>query len=230
MGFYLFMIPKILHFVWEGSKIPLWVKQNIEEWRMCFPDWEIKISGIPHNIPKELKQIVGDTALHTCRFDAIKYWLLFTEGGVVLDVDTRPLKKFDFPLFSDFYVPSPIFPNWINNFCLGGMKGSQYWEMVVERAKDLSRWESYESCACGKNVLLHEGIERLLPDMVDDIDISRDELDSRELKKAGSPCCFRHYLMDGYDNIKSRPGKWLMISESDTEVVLKNGPCKGCGL
>lgn len=36
------MIPKIIHYAWIGSEVPLKVKKRINEWKKVLPDWEFK--------------------------------------------------------------------------------------------------------------------------------------------------------------------------------------------
>ena len=91
-------VPKIIHFVWVGSKeLPDDVKTTIETWKKYAPDYQIKrwsedeceISSNKNIMllyENKAYQYVSDW----CRFKALK-----KEGGVYLDTDHHLTKSFD---------------------------------------------------------------------------------------------------------------------------------------
>lgn len=91
-------IPKIIHYVWFGSKIlPQDAQNTIETWRKYAPDYEIKRwdernCDVTENefIRYAYEHKMYDYASDWCRFKALEQ-----EGGLYLDTDhvlTKPLK------------------------------------------------------------------------------------------------------------------------------------------
>ena len=96
-------IPKVIHYFWFGKKeIPKNLKNYIESWKRCCPDYQIiqwdesnydvnKIPYISDAYENRAWGFVSDYA----RLD-----ILYEYGGIYLDTDVEVLKSFD-PLLND---------------------------------------------------------------------------------------------------------------------------------
>jgi len=112
------MIPKILHFVWLGGKLPKQYEIWRDDWERLHMDWQVMRWD-----DTNLKSL---TPPKTCchvrqRSNWIRLYLLQEYGGVYTDYDTQPLKNIE-PLLRDTSaVASPFFatnlfrPNWCCN-------------------------------------------------------------------------------------------------------------------
>lgn len=91
------MIPKKIHFCWlSGDEYPPLIKFCIETWKRVLPDYEIilwdtnrfDINSIPW-----VKEAY-EAKKYAFAADYIRYYALYTEGGIYLDSDVEVLKSF----------------------------------------------------------------------------------------------------------------------------------------
>jgi len=93
------MIPRILHRIWFGPKMPAEFVAYGEVWRRVMPHWEHRLwteSDVPHDLVNReafAKAPPGDA--HRWRSDILRLELLLRYGGVYVDADTEPLKPLD---------------------------------------------------------------------------------------------------------------------------------------
>ena len=90
------MIPKKIHYVWFGGKMPVDVRFCLWSWRRRLPDYEFKCWNEKnfdiHSVPfVEQAYKAGKYAF--CA-DYIRLYALATEGGIYLDTDVLMLKGF----------------------------------------------------------------------------------------------------------------------------------------
>ena len=53
------MIPKILHFLWMGPKMPDIYQKSLDRWKELHPDYEVKLwTGVPKEMTGDLKVLV----------------------------------------------------------------------------------------------------------------------------------------------------------------------------
>lgn len=84
-------IPKIIHFIWIGSKIPETYIKNIQDWKQKNPLFEIKIWDDITLIPflqekRSYKQFI-DAKNFGNKSDIARYEILKSFGGLYLDTD-----------------------------------------------------------------------------------------------------------------------------------------------
>lgn len=92
------MIPKIIHYCWLSDEhLPSEIAGYIDNWKKILPDYEIKLWNT-HNFD------IGNIAWTREAFnykkyafasDYIRFYALYTEGGIYLDSDIEVLKSFD---------------------------------------------------------------------------------------------------------------------------------------
>jgi len=94
------MIPKVIHYCWFGKGLmPHSQKKYIDSWREIMPDYEIKEwneSNFDVNQYTFTRQAY-DIKLYSFVTDIVRFYALYTEGGIYLDTDVmayRPLDKF----------------------------------------------------------------------------------------------------------------------------------------
>jgi hypothetical protein len=87
-------IPKILHFVWIGCKLPAWAEKNIAEFKRLNPEFEVMVHG-EEILLEELKEIYAGIKHkehgNSMRSDLLRLSALAKHGGWYFDVDFWPL-------------------------------------------------------------------------------------------------------------------------------------------
>jgi mannosyltransferase OCH1-like enzyme len=133
-----YRIPKIIHFIWLGSKpFPKSSVENVRMWMAKHPDWEINFwtdRNRPLPCPGMKQRLINSLSFTQLRdyfiisdnygeqSDLLRYEILFQEGGIYVDHDVKCFKEFDMLNRSyDFYcgidmpfkssLPSCISPN-----------------------------------------------------------------------------------------------------------------------
>ena len=98
-------IPKVIHYVWVGSKplTPL-ARRCIASWKKYLPDYEFKLWN-EANSPMNHHYVQKMYAEKKWAFvaDYIRFWVLEKEGGIYLDTDTEVLKSLNNLLVHDAF-------------------------------------------------------------------------------------------------------------------------------
>lgn len=94
------MIPKIIHCIWLSGEVKTNIYQNcIDSWKKIMPDYEIKEWSI-NNLPNEVldfpfvKEAIKERKWAYAA-DYIRLYVLYTYGGIYLDMDVLVYKRFD---------------------------------------------------------------------------------------------------------------------------------------
>ncbi|EPV3841447.1 glycosyltransferase [Morganella morganii] len=100
------MIPKKIHYCWFGKKEkPALVKKCLENWTHYFPGWEI-IEWNEDNSPLHIPYVKN--ALNKKRYafaaDYVRFYALYTHGGIYLDTDMEIIKDLTPLLENDFFI------------------------------------------------------------------------------------------------------------------------------
>ncbi len=135
------MIPRIAHFIWLGSEMPIWVKRNIALFKSFHPDWEVKLHDDTTKwfsyIPESLERIIFD-AEHYCTWsDILSYSILKKEGGVYIDVDMLTLHPLDGLLDHDCFV-GKVKSGQINCAVVGSVPNSKGILRILEECEYLN--------------------------------------------------------------------------------------------
>jgi mannosyltransferase OCH1-like enzyme len=113
-------IPKILHFIWLGSSLPIDAKLSIDSWKRHHPNWDIKVWQDP-DIANfnwaflSAKESFFQAKTYSEKADILRYNILYNFGGVYSDTDVVCIKPFDCltdsgcDLFSGFQINSFLF-------------------------------------------------------------------------------------------------------------------------
>lgn len=109
------MIPKIIHYCWfSGEQFPPFIKQCIETWKKNFPDYRFKLwdeHSFDFNSVLFVKQAY-EAKKWAFVTDYVRFYALYTEGGIYLDSDVKVFKPFPNEWFEyDFFSAHEIHPN-----------------------------------------------------------------------------------------------------------------------
>jgi mannosyltransferase OCH1-like enzyme len=124
------MIPKRLHYVWVGSKLPDKQRAFIDSWRATNPDYEI-ICWNEDNIDLKLPQIAREYARRRWATvaDIARLIAIHSHGGIYLDTDFRVYRPLDrllehrcfFAFQHEFHAT-----DWICNGAFGAEPGHPF--------------------------------------------------------------------------------------------------------
>lgn len=100
-------IPKIIHLIWLGT-LPEHYQKSIQSIKDFHPDWEVILWD--ENKIKEYGTLINQTLYNksenlASKSDIFRYEVLYTIGGIYLDLDFEMVKSFDDKLRSlDFFA------------------------------------------------------------------------------------------------------------------------------
>lgn len=92
------MIPKIIHLCWFGpDPFPVEIKICLASWKRIVPDYKIRLWN--YDDAKAIGCRYIDDALAAKRWafaaDAVRFYAVYTEGGVYMDSDVYLYRRFD---------------------------------------------------------------------------------------------------------------------------------------
>lgn len=127
-------IPKTIHFCWmSDDPYPEKIQFCIDSWKRILPDYEIKRWSY-NNFPRGKSQWV-DQAFNVKRYafaaDYIRFYALYTEGGIYLDSDVEVLKSFNDLLSLPYFVCEEFIKNRIEAAVMGFRKGNRLCKMML---------------------------------------------------------------------------------------------------
>jgi inositol phosphorylceramide mannosyltransferase catalytic subunit len=105
-------VSKIIHQTWKSRVLPSHLAALTERWKALHPDWTYKLwtdeecAAFVAAVYPEFEPRYKSFPYAIQRFDAIRYLVLRTYGGVYLDLDMFPLKSLDFLADSTEFVLS----------------------------------------------------------------------------------------------------------------------------
>lgn len=153
------MIPKLLQLHWFWDEWPAYGDANVSEWAEMLPDWEIRVyREVPRGLPAAVTSRMAALPDGRRRADPVRYFTLWRDGGVYVDLDTRPLRRFDELLACRAFYPlatlsgGPPFPTIC---CLGGEPGHDFFRRCLMRCASAARCERNEAACGSKNILRH---------------------------------------------------------------------------
>lgn len=101
------MIPKIIHFCWiSGDAFPEKINKCINSWKNILPDYEIVLWDFEksHNIGSRYLDEAIENKRYAFAADFIRFYALYTYGGIYLDSDVEVLKSFDDLLHLKYFI------------------------------------------------------------------------------------------------------------------------------
>lgn len=135
-------IPKIIHLTYKQKKtIPDVWKDTIETWRKKHLDWEVWFwddednrNLIKNKYPYFLN-IYDSYEYGIQRADAVRYFILYTYGGLYSDLDIQPTKSFNrlFTLRNDLeiYLIKSSNVTCVTNCLMASKPKSKFWKHVI---------------------------------------------------------------------------------------------------
>ncbi|MCM1140845.1 MAG: glycosyl transferase [Muribaculum sp.] len=129
------VIPKVIHFCWMSEDpFPEKIQFCIESWKKFLPDYEIKrwsYQNFPRGKSKWVDQAF-DAKRYAFAADYIRFYALYTEGGIYLDSDVEVLKSFNDMLGLDYFVCEEYIKDRIEAAVMGFRKGNRFCKMMLD--------------------------------------------------------------------------------------------------
>jgi hypothetical protein len=140
-------IPRIIHHIWLGGPVPTKLQRLIATWRTAHPSWihcmwtDTTVAGIDF----WNKDAIAAATNYGEVSDILRYEILYSIGGVYVDVDVQCVKSLD-PLHDRdaLYIgvsKTTIFE--LNNAVIGAPRGHPLLAAIIQRIREASG----QSCA-----------------------------------------------------------------------------------
>lgn len=133
------MIPKMLHRIWVGGKIPDHLAAFEQDWRRLHPDWQFKLWTDKdfgwlqnQNLYDRAKVIVPPDAVGQFRSDLARYEILKRYGGVYADCDVEPIRNFDDLLNVKGFAGWEETNLFAGNTVLGSVARHSIWDQMID--------------------------------------------------------------------------------------------------
>lgn len=135
------MIPKIIHLCWFSTDpYPVEIKVCLDSWKRVLPDYEIKIWGMKK--ARAIGMPFINEALDARRWafasDVVRFYAVYTYGGVYMDSDIFIYKRFDefipeegFVTFNEKIYPEQELFGLQAAFFIGS-KGNEFCRLMLE--------------------------------------------------------------------------------------------------
>ena len=129
------MIPKKIHLCWlSGEKFPPFIEYCISTWKKVLPDYEIILWDTARFDIDSVPWVreAYESRKYAFAADYIRYYALYTEGGIYLDSDVEVLKSFDnllsYRSFIGFEASTRHF-----EAAVGGVEAGCRWCRIISR-------------------------------------------------------------------------------------------------
>lgn len=136
------MIPKIIHLCWfSKDPYPVEIKVCLDSWKRVLPDYEVRVWDA------DAARAIGcrfvDEALDERKWafaaDVVRFYAVYTCGGIYMDSDIFVLRSFDSLLARDepfITFHEKIYPDQhvfgLQAACFMGVKGNSYCRQVLD--------------------------------------------------------------------------------------------------
>ena len=112
------VIPKKVHQIWLGSKIPSKYDRIRSTWQSYHPDWEYKlwVDADVAEFQMRNASIFNRASNLGAKSDIFRYEILYRFGGVYVDIDFECIQSFNDLLYLDFFTGTGYneTPTWFN--------------------------------------------------------------------------------------------------------------------
>ena len=133
------MIPKKIHFCWlSGDEYPPLIKHCINTWQEVLPDYEIILWDTKRfdiNSVHWVKQAF-EAQKYAFAADYIRFYAVYTEGGIYLDSDVEMVKSFNPLLQYKSFIGFVAATGALEAALFGAEAGSQWCGDILEFYKD----------------------------------------------------------------------------------------------
>jgi len=128
------VIPRKLHMIWLGGKIPFKYIRLIAQWRKYHPDWEFRLWGDDDiGTFGMINQVAFDAVDNLgAKSDIFRYEILYRHGGLYVDTDFECLKPFDDLLYLDFFAGGRSVNPCVANGLMGCKPKDVFMKLIID--------------------------------------------------------------------------------------------------
>lgn len=137
------MIPKIIHLCWFGAgPYPVEIRRCLDTWKRVLPDYEVRLwdAAAARAIGCRFVDEALDERKWAFAADVVRFYAVYTCGGIYMDSDIYVLRSFDSLLArGDSFITfhEKIYPDQevfgLQAACFMGEKGNSYCREVLDR-------------------------------------------------------------------------------------------------
>ena len=132
------LIPRVIHRIWLGGKMPDDFVRYGETWAKCHPAWAMRLwneTNIPRLVNDSLYENapkIAPRSVEQFRADVIRYELLLEHGGLYVDADFECKRSFAELIGAANLVAAwEVDDVWVNNALLGASPGHPFIRALV---------------------------------------------------------------------------------------------------
>lgn len=133
------MIPKIIHYCWiSGDPFPEKIQKCVDSWKKFLPDYEVVLWDYEksHSIGSRYVTEAIANKRYAFAADYIRFYALYTYGGIYLDSDVEVLKSFDDLLSLQYFIGKENSGNDWEPAIIGAEVGIPWMKKVLDHWKD----------------------------------------------------------------------------------------------
>jgi hypothetical protein len=137
------VIPKVIHRIWVGGPMPQIYKNYEKKWLDLNPGWSVKTWGDGdfgwldnQDLFDRAEEYAPADGVGQFKSDVARYEILNRFGGVYVDCDVEPLKKFDPLLGPEGFAGWEVDNEFVGNTVLGSAPGNPFFAAMIEAARD----------------------------------------------------------------------------------------------
>lgn len=129
------MIPKIIHLCWiSGDPYPEKIQKCVDSWKRVLPDYEIMVwdKARVDSIGARYVNEAVENRKYAFAADFIRFYALYTYGGIYLDSDVEVLKSFDDLLGLRYFIGKENSGNDWEPAIMGAEAGVPWMKKMLE--------------------------------------------------------------------------------------------------
>jgi hypothetical protein len=129
------VIPKVIHFIWMGSKLPLIYNFCIQSWQRCHPGWELIIWDDEKLKTLDIRSgvLIDSLSSYAAKTDVLRLEILYKFGGIYADIDYFCLSPFDKYVEKSKLFFGDMFGDCIGNSIIGSSQGNEFIGYLIDQ-------------------------------------------------------------------------------------------------
>ncbi|MFI3319820.1 MAG: glycosyltransferase [Rikenellaceae bacterium] len=162
------MIPKKIHFCWlSGDEYPPLIEKCLETWQRVLPDYEIILWDTKRFDINSVDWVRGafEAKKYAFAADYIRFYALYTEGGIYLDSDVEVLKSFDPLLDAKSFMGYEAATRLFEPAIVGAEANTEWCGKMLDFYKD----RQFVCDVLSKVVIAPRAVERVFNDLYSDL-------------------------------------------------------------
>ncbi len=207
------MIPKKIHFCWlSGDEYPPLIQHCLDTWKKVLPDYEIVLWDTKRfdiNSVAWVKEAF-EAKKYAFAADYIRFYALYTEGGIYLDSDVEMLKTFTPLLDCKSFIGFEAATEMVEAAIIGSVPGMSWCKAILDFYTDKHFTVGMDTSNILAPVITGNAIRTVYPDFPTTMPIQPMSLGNGELMvyPAHYFSPIKYDMEKNYSNSKISSGKY----------------------